>query len=52
MFEWFTGRLIMYIFLALIAIGAAVAIWEAIPGIIKVIAVIGVIVVFINTMKK
>ena len=50
--ERFTARLIAYIFIALIVVAAAAVIWEAIPGIVKVIAIVGIVVAFINMMKK
>lgn len=52
MFEGCTARLIATIFIGLILIGAIVAIWEAIPGIIKIIAVIAVVIGFYNIIKK
>ncbi len=52
MFEGCTARMIAYIVIALIVLSAAVVIWEAIPGIIKVIAVIAIVVGFINMMRK
>ena len=51
MIEWFTRRTITAIFLGLIALGAVVAIWEALPGLVKILAVIGVIVGFFKLFK-
>ena len=50
--ERFTARLIAYIVIALVVVATATVIWEAIPGIVKVIAIVGIVVAFINMMKK
>lgn len=50
--EWFTRRLIWTLAAAFIAVGIAVAIWEAIPGIIKVLAIIAIVCGFTGIMKK
>ena len=50
--EWFTQRMITAIFLGLIAIGIAVAIWQALPGIIKILAVVGIITGFVKIIKN
>lgn len=53
MFEGCTARIIATIFISLIIIGAIIAIWNAIPGIIKLIAIIaGVIGIYNIFMKK
>ena len=47
----FVCRMMYIIFLSLVAIGAVVAIWEAIPGIVKVLAIVGIVVGFMKTLK-
>lgn len=49
--DGFVRRAMYIIFFSLVAIGAVVAIWEAIPGIIKVVAVIGIVVGFSKVIK-
>ena len=50
--EWLTKRIIWTILTVLIVAAIAVTIWEAIPGIIKVLAIIGIICGFAGIMKK
>ena len=50
--EWLTRRIIWALLTAFLVIGIAVAIWEAIPGFIKVLAVIGIVCGFIGILKK
>ena len=47
----FVRRMMYIIFLSLVAIGAVVAIWETIPGIIKALAIAGIIVGSIKMLK-
>jgi len=51
MFERFTKNAIDMLVLCLIVIGIAAALWNAIPGIIKILAVILVITGFIAMLK-
>lgn len=48
MFEWFSYRLILMIVICFIMLGLAIFLWELIPGFIKVIAIIGIISIFIR----
>lgn len=50
--EWFTQRMISAIFLGIIAIGIAVAIWKVLPGIFKILVVIGIIIGFVKIVKN
>ena len=50
--EWYSKRIITAIFLGLITIGIVVAIWQALPGIIKVLAVIGIITGFAKIIRN
>ena len=50
--ERFTQKLINGIIIGLIVIGIAAAIWEAIPAIIKVFAVVGIIAGFFGALKS
>lgn len=49
--DGFVRRMMYIIFFSLVAIGIVVAIWNAIPAIVKVIAVIGLLVGFTNMVK-
>ena len=51
LFEHFTQKIITYIVLGLILMGIAVVLWNAIPGFIKVIAVIAIVIGFFNILK-
>ena len=48
----FVRRVMYIIFFSLVAIGAVVAIWEAIPGIVKTIATIALVGGFVKMMKS
>lgn len=48
MFEWFSYRLIFTIIICFIILGLAISLWELIPGFLKVIAIIGIISMFIK----
>lgn len=50
--ERFTRRLIWGIATLILIVGIAVAIWEAIPGIIKFVAVVCIIGGFLGMFKK
>ena len=50
--ERFTRRMINTILLCLLAIGTAATIWDALPGLIKVVAIVAVVVGFINVLGK
>lgn len=49
--ERFTRRMINTILLCLLAIGTAAAIWDALPGIIKILAVVGIVFGFLGFFK-
>ena len=48
----FVRRMIAIIFFSAVTIGAIVAIWEAIPGVIKIIVLIVLIGGFVKMMKS
>ena len=50
--ERWARKVIFSIAIILIALGSTVVIWEAIPGILKVLIIIGVIFAFIGIFKK
>lgn len=50
--EWLTRRIIWTLLAVLVVVGIVVVIWEAIPGIIKVLAIIGIVCGFTGIMKK
>lgn len=47
----FVRRMMYIIFFSLVIIGTVVAIWEAIPGVVKALAIIGIVVGFIKALK-
>lgn len=50
--NWLARRLIWTIASAVLVIGVAIVIWDALPGIIKVLAIVGVAFGFIGILKK
>ena len=50
--ERFTRKMINTILLCMLAIGVAAVIWDALPGLIKVIAIVAVVIGFINVLGK
>ena len=48
----FVRRIMYIIFFSLVIIGTVVAIWEAIPVIVKVLAVTGIIVGFLKMLQS
>lgn len=52
MSDYWKRKIVNTILLALLLIGIALVIWEAIPTIIKILAVIGVIGYFVKTITS
>lgn len=50
--EHFTRKMINTILLCMLAIGVAAVIWDALPGIIKILTVGGVILCFFGLFEK
>lgn len=48
----FVRRMMFVIFFSLVAIGAVVAIWEAIPGIVKALAIVGIIIGSVKLLRE
>ncbi len=52
MFEYFTRHLIETIVLCFVVIGLAAYIWDVIPGIIKLLAVVLIVVGFVSIVRE
>lgn len=50
--EWLTRRIIWTLLAVLFTVGIVVAIWEALPGIIKILAALGIVFGFLKIIKK
>ena len=50
--NWFARRMINTILLCLVAIAGAMVIWDALPGLVKVLVIGGVVFGFLRLIKE